>query len=305
MDLVPFSKVDSLVVPPVKFYLEHYIPTQGIVLLYGRFGSYKTPLTLNMAKALSQGGELWGLPIEKAEPVLYVQCDMPKAPALKRIQELGFGTLPGDFAFAYPGFDVVNPNSSMESGAVYSQLQAAHKVNQYKVVFIDSLRCIHNLNDHHSETVNRVYQGLARLFPDAVIVLVHHDRKVNPEGLSLEADDKEALMTESFSGSQGWMNHAVVGIKVHKKSRKEITLIHTKSQAGEQQPNLGILVEAGIHMDSKPCNVADVAKFLVHVAPGVTQSEKDRLISEHFRVSERTARRRRVECEGPITDPKI
>jgi hypothetical protein len=166
------SDVDTIHVDPVSFYLDHYIPTEGIVLLYGRFGSFKTPITLAMAKALATGTELWGLSVTQASPVLYVEGDMPEAPALTRIQQLKFKGGEGDIAFVYPGFDVVNPNSSPESSDTYSTLQLAHKTKKYKAVFIDSLRCIHNLPDEMSSTVNRVYHGLARLFPGAVIVLV-------------------------------------------------------------------------------------------------------------------------------------
>lgn len=257
-----------------------------------------------MAKALATGTDLWGLKVEKVDPVLYIECDMTKESALHRIQKLGFSGGTGDFFFAYPGFDVVNPNSSSDSADIYLELQALHKRRAYKVVFIDSLRTLHMLPEHSSDTVNRVYSALERLFPGATKVIVHHDRKIVPEIAALTGEEKEAVSVESFSGSQAWGNHAAVGIKVHKRTTKEISLIHTKSQVGEQQPNLMLHVDEGIFVQAR-AGKGDVAAFLATLPGGLTMAEIDRRIAGHFKVGLRTATTRRLELSGssdPLTD---
>lgn len=267
------------------------------MLLYGRFGSYKTPITLNMARALATGTELWGLKAEKVS-VLYLQCDMAKPAALQRIQKLGFSGSASDFVFAYPGFDIVNPNSSPESSLLYSELQLAHRSRKYKAVFVDSLRTIHSLEDHASNSAVRVYTALDRLFPGAAQVIVHHDRKLIPEVANLQGDDKEALGVESFAGSQAWGNHAAVGLKVVRKGlTKEVTILHTKSQAGEQEPNLRLVVEDGIYVTARAAT-GDVAAYLATLPLSMSAEAKDKAIAAKFDVSERTAQRRRLEVES-------
>lgn len=296
----------------VKFFLESYIPESGIVLLYGKFGTYKTPVTFTMAKAVASGESLWGLQVTKASPVLYLEADSPSPVILARLKGI-LGEVEGlelDVAFQYPGVNIVAASRGIGTvidKAYYHELWTAHKERNYKVVFVDALRGIHTLDDKESDTPHQVYSALTGLFPGAAIVIVHHDRKSGP-------DDTEDMQTESFSGSQAWINHATVGIKVahHNRERSEVTLHHVKSQASELREKLVLRVTDGTKVEALHQKTVDSVAIVMTTYPHLSSAEQDELIARDLGCSTRTAKKRRVEYlraagvevrTGPKTSP--
>ena len=277
-----------------NFWIEPYIPEQGIVLCFGKYGTYKTPLTLSMARCISEGQDFLGLKV-RAGRVLYIEADTPRDVILERAQLTlaGIQSINLDISFDYPGFNILKPSDDEEIARIHA-LQEAHRIKCYNVVFIDSLRCLHSLSDKDSEVVVQVYRKLANMFPSATVVLVHHDRKT-------KSDDTVEMMDESFSGSQAWVNHATVGLKVahHNKQKNEITLRHTKSQASELQAPLLIKVNDGATMaTSRPGNLIEVQEVLTSLPPALGPGDQDRAVAEVLGISHRTARRRRKELEN-------
>lgn len=298
-----WSQVSQLPDEPSTFYLEHYIPTEGIVLLHGKYGTYKTPLTVCMAKAIALGEPLFGFETIQAAPILYIEMDSPRKVILPRLKDIGMEIPQGlaDFAFCYPGFDIVNKIKSQDNFVTYSTLAEAHASRGYKVVFIDALRPLHNLSAEDSETPTLVYRACAQLFPGAVVVLIHHDRKTKPSP-DVSGQEREEMDHESFSGSQAWANHATVAIKVEHANRKrrEIRLVHHKSQAGPLQPPLLIRVaeRANAFESGTQVKQAEVRKYLEALPASISNHDKDLAIAEHFACSTRTAQRRRLEIES-------
>lgn len=295
--LLTLDEVRGLVPDPVKFFIEPFIPQDGIVLLYGKYGTYKTPLTFNMAAAIALGKELWGLTVQKGR-VLYVEHDTPTNVVLERMQLIAAAyprPTPADVildvAYLYPGLDIVRPFEPSDKAAI-DLLKETHKRRGYQVVFLDALRGLHSESDIGSEVVGKVYRGLARIFPGATVVLIHHDRKTI-------VDESDEMKDESFSGSQAWINHATVGVKVHHKSKRDnrIALRQTKSQASAIHPPMLLdLDEDGAI--AKPTHVADIAEVDTLIAgldPKMSKRSLDLAISEHFGISERTARKKRLE----------
>lgn len=297
--LLSWDETNLIESTEAKFFIDHYIPQEGIVLLYGKYGTYKTPLTVSLAKAIATGKDFLGLETKQAAPLLYVELDSPKRVILPRLKAIGLQGVAADFAFCFPGFDCVKPNSSPWNSEVYATLAAAHKEKEYKVVFIDALRGVHNLPAEASETPHQVYRALSLLFPKAVILVIHHDRKTKFErGIAPEAQDE--MEQESFSGSQAWINHATVALKIahHNKRHRQIVLSHVKSQASELQPPMMVQVTDG-SLFSSVCKITLVGVQLVveKLAPDSTAREKDRAVAEYFGVSERTARNHRIEYD--------
>ena len=275
----------------MKWYLENYIPEEGIVLVFGKYGTYKTPLTLNMAKAIETGqDELWGLSVKRASPLLYVSADTPPRIVHPRMIKLGLLNCTGlDVALnAYPGIDVVNLQAATEEARKARELQALHQIKEYKVVFVDSLRAVHNLDDKESSNTRQVYGALAKLFPGAVVVVIHHARKDNP-------DETEDMRDESFSGSQALMNHATVGLRVlmENKRQKKIQVRHVKSQAGPLQHTLNLIVQDEVvSADESRIGVGDITELMDEAQRReLGAKETDLLISERLGVSERSGRR--------------
>jgi hypothetical protein len=298
--LLSWDETEGIETTEAKFFIDHYIPQEGIVLLYGKYGTYKTPLTVNLAKAIATGQEFLGLETKQASPLLYVELDSPKQVILPRLKQIGLKGVPADFAFCFPGFDCVRPNSSPWNSEVYATLSAAHREKKYRVVFIDALRGVHNLPAEASETPHQVYRALSLLFPGAVILVIHHDRKTKFErGIGIDA--QEEMEAESFSGSQAWINHATVALKIahHNKRHRQIVLSHVKSQASELQPPLMVQVQDGAGFSSvSHITNEGVQTALNQISISATAREKDRAIAEYFGVSERTARNHRLEYDA-------
>jgi hypothetical protein len=298
------GEVQSLTLPPERFYLDKLIPEEGIVMLHGKYGTYKTPLTLHIAKAIATGSQLWGLDAVHAR-VLYIEGDTPRNALLPRLQALDVNVPNLDIAFVYPGIDVVNPHTPEWNKDHIQLLSAAHSKQPYHLVVIDSLRASHQLPDKDSETPPKVYSALARLFPGATFLLIHHDRKTRaPEKYARVIE--EQLEDESFSGSQAWMNHATVGIHVrkHGRSNKEwVTLHQHKSQAAKEVDDLDLKVEQGIHITQAVSMSAGQMAQAMAILKWRNMSDLDRALAHHFGVSAQWAKKHRVQYEievGPI-----
>ena len=295
------DEVQTLPVPETRFYLESLIPEEGITLLHGKYGSYKTPLTLHMAKAMATGKELWGLASAHAR-VLYVEGDTPKNALLPRLQALNVSVPNIDFAFVYPGIDVVNPHTPEWNKDRVQYLASAHAKQPYHVVVIDSLRASHQLPDKDSETPPKFYSALATLFPGASFLLVHHDRKTRaPEKYARVIE--EQLEDESFSGSQAWMNHATTGIHVkkHGRANKEwVTLHQHKSQAGKEMEDLDLKIEDGIHITQAVAMSAQQLHQAMQILKWRNLTELDKALAQHFGVSVQWAKKHRIQYEAEV-----
>lgn len=285
----PAPDVLNMTEDPVQFWIDPFVPHEGYVLLYGKFGTYKTPLTLAMANAIAQGKELWGLAVRQAK-VLYIEMDSPPKGILPRMKKALEPSNNLDVAFAYPGFNLLNP--SIADVPVINQLKEAHKTRGYNVVFIDALRGVHNLDDKESNTPHIVYRALSTTFPDSAIVMVHHDRKLKP-------DDNPEAMDESFSGSQAWANHATVAIRIHhtNKAKHEIHLTQTKSQVSEMHSALHLRVDDGVHILLKNKVMLQDVKQALDELKGMPLMEADKLIAMKLGVSKRTVQKLRHELK--------
>jgi hypothetical protein len=302
--ILPWKAVQSLQFTEEGFLLEHYIPKTGITLIHGKYSTYKTPLTIHMAKAVATGEDLWGLKVTKTTPVLYLEMDTPPDATTRRMQSIGGEAEELDIAFYHPGFDVVNYNSNTRSRIIYNALRKAHEERKYKMVVVDSLRCVHRLKSVDDDTPIKVYDSLVTLFNGAVIVVVHHDNKTRIIDRNHRPSDAEIaqMSAESFAGSQGWINHATIAIHIKLNGNSEsVVLAHTKSQAGErQQPLLINLPDGGAIALSSSGDISDELKTIVRTMKGKGDSLAviDKKVAEFLQVSIRTARRKRREIFG-------
>jgi archaellum biogenesis ATPase FlaH len=290
---MPGASVQIVDLPEVKFYLEPYIPHDSIIFLHGKWGTYKTPVTLALAKAIAQGQpEIFGCKVEKAK-VLYIQADTPKRVIIPRMQVLDVNVDNLDFIFCYPGFDILEWEKDDNDRFIHDILSKVHRDNKYDVVMIDSLRAIHTKDDKEATTVHSVYRALRRMFPGASILIIHHDKKSSPEGLPGD---------ESFSGSQAWVNHATVGLKISHldKTQGHVQLEHTKSQASELVEPLKIEIKQGILAKClTSANIDELEGYFSehnNLEQANSLAELDKQVGAYFGVGERTARRRRMEA---------
>lgn len=286
------ADVQTLKIESVKFWMEPLIPMgNSIILIHGKFGTAKTPILSNIAKAIASGQEEVLNCAIRPGRVLFVQADTPKAVIVPRLQAMKVDIPALDFNFCYPGFNILEPHKDELDSFYYSILSKYHRENKYDIVFIDSLRAIHSADDKESTTVHQVYRALSKLFYGATIVLIHHDKKFNKDNSS----------DETFSGSQAWVNHATVTLKFSNNNKKEneIKIEHTKTQASETiEPIIVKLAQDGINIiGDSGSDKGAVGDFIQKLASGAefTPSEIDLRVSEFFGFSKRTAQRRRID----------
>lgn len=282
--------MQTLSLPEVKFWWEPFIPQAAMVLVHGKFGTFKTPILTNVAKAITQGTEILNYPTQQGK-VLFVQADTPKTVIVPRLQALGVAIDNLDFAFCYPGFDIVAPAAEGELSLFFHDLlRKKHKEHKYDVVFIDSLRAIHRLDDKEATSVHTVYRACHKLFYGATICLIHHDKKFN----------KDSSKDETFSGSQAWANHATVTLKFSHldQQQREIQIEHMKTQASELVPPIKVTMgQNGVEILQDSASDMQAIESFVRglIAQDMDSKEIDNQLAEYFNISPRTARRRRKE----------
>jgi hypothetical protein len=97
------------------------------------------------------------------------------------------------------------------------------------LVFINTLRKVHDMDDKDSRTPKLVYSYFQKVFPQAALVFIHHIRK-RPQDPKFLTHDKEA-----FSGAKNWLNDAQVGLHLESfgERKGELRLYHRKSQVSD------------------------------------------------------------------------
>lgn len=290
--------------PEVGFWVEQVVPKRGIVLLHGKYGSYKTPLSIHLAYSVATGTPFFGLHVEQTR-VLYIEADTPMTGIWSRIQQMNPNSTNLDFAFLYPGFNVVQPKLGEHNKMVCDSLAERHSVLGYGLVIVDSLRTCHNMPDRDSEVPTMVYSSFARLFPGATTFIIHHDRKTKTMLDGRNHQPNIEVDNESFSGSQAWIDRATTSLKILKgygTEKEWITLSQTKSQVGAEIEPIQLKVKDGyIFSQSSDLTASEIEAFLL--SPHFTaknRTQLDRELATYFGVTERWARNRRTHFESTV-----
>lgn len=279
-------------IPETNFYLEPFIPTEGIVLMFGKTSTYKTTLVYAMAQAIAVGAPLWGMEVKKAGSVLILELDTPFGVTKTRFS----GALTresGVHTYFYKGaIDFVHRQSPTDIG-VTTRLSVLHHEHQYKVVFVDTLRRTHLLKDIDSDAPSLVYSALEQLFPGAVIVFVHHSRKT-------AKDETDEMRSESYAGSNQWAAQAQVAIhvKLLDKRNARVCLDVVKSQVAEmpegplnlQVSGWDVRVMGSVHLDK-------VAGVMMNLPTGTSKAKANEAVAKALGCQLRTAVTRRLEWE--------
>lgn len=214
-----------------EFLLNPYISREGITFIWGDTSIGKSPLTWAMAAAIGNGTSFFGLPT-LASKVYYLELDTPETSIANRIKLLPAAeNVWWDFL---PPLSV--PTLDQETSEILRRVQADIRPD---VVFINTLRKVHDLDDKDSRTPKLVYTFFQKQFPQASLVFVHHIRK-RPQDPKFVDHEKEA-----FSGAKNWLNDAQVGLHLETFSgpRENLRLYHRKSQVSETLRPLPLFLE--------------------------------------------------------------
>lgn len=241
-----------------------------------------------MASCIGTGRDFFGLPTTKGR-VLYVEVDAAEVVVVPRLKLL----TPADNVW----FLFMNPLSIPQMVDEETKLleEARDKVKP-DVVFLNTLRKVHNMDDKDSKTPKVVYTYFRTLFPNSSIVYVHHTRKspVDPAHVSVGR--------ESYSGSKHWLDDAQVGLlmELHKDKRLNSTsrLTHIKSQVSSTLRPLPLhLHEDGSKITSPLTTEFDMISREMKDWKGEV-GEFDKVMADKLGLSPMSIRRRRKILEN-------
>lgn len=199
--LIDANDLDDL--PDPKMLLGEFIPEAGVGVLAGKFGSYKSFVTVSWACALA-AGRPW---LDKEEfdvpgpvKVLYVAAEGASGMKLRRrAWSKRFGDIPrGNLSF-YPR--AVN----LTDAAAVEDLEKAVAAREFKVVFIDTLhRSAPGAEENSSTELGLVFEAACRLRDEYGVTVVFVDHTGHggerPRGSSIKVDDSDFVIIADRPG---------------------------------------------------------------------------------------------------------
>ncbi len=280
--------------PTPSFFIDPYIVKGGITFLWGDTSIGKSPLTWEMAAAIGRGGHFFGLPCQ-AGRVLYIETDTPLQSLHERIKLTNPAPPNVWFLHSNPlSIPFIGPESEE-----YQLLKEAREEISPDVVFINSLRKVHDLDDKDSATPKKVYSFFQKMFPEAGLVFIHHEKKRN-------SDPKAVVYEkEGFSGAKNWLNDAQCGLHLEtftpsKDNPENLRLYHRKSQVSRTCLPLPLtLADDGTAIESPLFKkLLLVYEALNGQCADLGAGEQDIAISRLLDTSTTTAKRLRLKIQG-------
>lgn len=205
--------------------IEPFIPLKGIVFLYGKKSLGKSPFSFALAQSVSEGCDFFGHPVQTPGNVVYVELDTPIDLVKPRWRKLAPPIPTSVHLVGFHNLDTL----SLDLAAKQS-LEALQGSLRPRLVIVNTLRKAHTTDGNQGEVPAKVYGVWQRLFPDAAIVFVHHDKKSQiVDGVEMAGGD------EAFAGTLAWLNDAQVGLHLSSeghKHKRRVKLDITGSQVG-------------------------------------------------------------------------
>jgi hypothetical protein len=288
--LLSWDELHTKTYPKPSFLLDPFVTRGGITLLWGATSTGKSPTTWEMAAAIASGKSFFGLPTQKAR-VLYLEVDTPEQVVQERIK----ARQPSSNVWWLFSQPLSIPYASPEQ--IELLVEASEAANP-EVVFINTLRKVHDLDDKESKAPKLVYSFFQKYFPTSALVFVHHTRKAPTDPRAI-AQDKE-----SFSGSNHWLDDAQVGLHLEKYDAPggdhNLRLYHRKSQVSALLKPIPLsLGDDGSTLTSPLFEqLSTVYEWLASgKGEGMPAAEQDFRLGKLLEVSETTARRLRLHIE--------
>lgn len=125
--------------------VEELLPSQAVTVLYGRGGVGKTWISLQLAKAVSEGDQFLGR-LTKQRPVVYVDFENPLPVLIERTRILDIC----EVLFWHQGWDPKPPKLDGPGFEAYKRLPAG------SLIIFDTLRAAHNGDENASDTMGLI-----------------------------------------------------------------------------------------------------------------------------------------------------
>lgn len=281
----PKGELYTVEFPEPLFLVEPIIPMGGLVMLHGPKTAGKTQLALTLAVAVSTGQTFLGEYRCQQGEVVLVETDMTRKLLQSRIKMTPEAKTI-NFLHSEP-FDIV---SLMAKGLLPEAFQEAQRM-QPVLVIVDSLRKTSAQDEVDSASAGRVYGAWQRLFPNACIAIIHHDRKASTNPDAIQRPE------EAARGSGAWLDDIDTGLHLsklrgHKHGGHVATLSFSKCRTTEDPEPMVVRMREDTLL-IEPLNSTprtELAK-LVAANPNITSAEAVQQLTANKVCSRATAYR--------------
>lgn len=287
LGLISWKDLNKRDVKEPPFSINPYIVEQGITFLWAATSSGKSPISWEMAASIGNGSHFFGLPCKKGK-VLYLEVDSPEVVLATRVRKREAA----DNVWFLTMKPLSVPALREEE---FDALKEAQEELCPDVVFLNTLRKLHKLDDKDSTTPVTVYSYFQHLFPQASLVFIHHTRKAPTDPRFVENEK------ENFSGSMHFLDDAQVGLYLEKyadpKGRFNLRLQHKKTQVSKHVRPLPLKLHDDGTTMSSPLYEDMLKVYTMLHESGKKGGDLDDLVAKELSVSTSTARRRRLAVE--------
>ncbi len=171
---------------PEAWMVERLIPEQSITGITGAPGTYKTWLTLELAKCITQGSDFIGKFKTNKGNVLFLDKENHLRHIKKRLNLLNIKDLPIFYFSRTEDFYIDKEKD-------YKSLIRVIKDLDIKVIVFDSLVRIHSGDENNSKDIAKAMNAFRKITNQGVtVIIIHHNRK---EGIKIQSS------TNSIRGS--------------------------------------------------------------------------------------------------------
>jgi archaellum biogenesis ATPase FlaH len=151
----------------IEWVVEGIIPKHANTMIYSEGGVGKSLLMLQMATAVANGEEIFGLKVEKM-PVTYIDFENPLSIVVDRVRKIG-----GSTNLKVWHLDNIPPPYRLDTDK-----WEIYRVFDPGLFIIDSLRSSHRLDENSSQDISLLMERLKFIRGgDSTIVLIHNESK--------------------------------------------------------------------------------------------------------------------------------
>lgn len=201
----------ALDLPVIPTIIDPWLTPGTISLVFGPPSAGKSLWMMSVARALAAGETLFGAYNCAKSRVLVMQADMPVAMVQERVQASTADASDDILMWLTENrqFDILTAHRT--------HADEIAQIREFgpQVVFIDTLRKTHTLDENESSAPDRVYGAWRELIPSAAFIFLHHSRKISTQAVSLDVAVREA-----FRGSVAWAASADTIISIRRARKK-------------------------------------------------------------------------------------
>jgi archaellum biogenesis ATPase FlaH len=235
-----------------KWLIERLIPKNGVTILSGEPGSYKTWMLLDIAIKVAEGGKLFSQFQAEQGAVLMIDEENRIGLIKDRLALLGADPSLPIYFWIKSGFDIEEQ---------VNDLMEFIQKNDIKLVTFDSLVRIHSKDENDARQISEVYKALSLVqVVGATILLTHHHRK--------DTMNRGGSRNQSLRGSTDILAGLDSHVAVKKKGRDGLEVVQTKSRDAEELEPFGLVVVKGDkflfeYVGNEQAKVKDKARYSV------------------------------------------